>query len=576
MKKFIKNQILKKAAMNVAGLPLLRKFRKASTDCRAAQLKVLRKVVDSSQDTAFGKDHSLGSVKTLQDFRKAVPVRDFEEHRGYVDRMCEGESDVLFPGKPLFYNTTSGSTDKPKLIPVSKEYFSVFNNISRLWLYSCLRDNGRLFNGKNLSAVGPAVEGYVKDGTPYGSISGVTYQNIPSILKDVYSTPYPIICMSDYQKKYYAMMRCGLATSISYIITANPSTLLQFHRTVKQNITDLIRDIHDGTLRSDVLADINPSDRDRVAAFFHPNKERARMLENLARAHGDALKPRHYWPELECINTWKQGNSKLILPKIEGWYPENTSIREFGYMASEARAGLVLGNDWEYSVLLADVYLFEFIEESKRNDSNPDILGAHELEVGKCYYIFITNGSGLFRYDINDIVKVTGFYNQFPLFEFVQKGEGITSLTGEKLSELQVMQALDRVSADSGDEIEFYTMFCDTPNFLYKLFVEFSDRISTVKKSRFAHMVDDQLKSINPEYCAKRESGRLDAPVLMEMGPNSYEAIKYRLLLKGKTREGQYKISCLRKDPEIQRVYESVLLDDDVALYSDQSNCSLV
>lgn len=557
----IRNHHVKKLALTLSGLPQLKKLEKASQDSFTSQNAVLRAIIDNSKETAFGKEHSFHSVKSITDFKKAVPIRDFEGHRPYIDRMCQGEESVLFPGKAIFYNTTSGTTDKPKLIPVSKNYFEkAYAGLSRLWFYTCLKDNPALFHGKNLSAVGPAIEGYVEDGTPYGSISGVVYRNIPAILKDLYATPYPVLCINNYEKKYYAMLRCGLGKSISYIIAVNPSTLIQFHRTVNENGSDIIKDIYDGTLRADVLAEIAPADRNSVVKTFKPDKARARWLEDLFKTHNDKLMPKHYWPDLVCINTWKQGNCKLILPKLEGMYSDSTIIREFGYQASEARAGMVLGNEWEYSVLMGHIYFFEFIEEDKINQENPDILSAHELQIGKSYYILITNGSGLFRYNINDIIRVCGFYNQFPLFEFLQKGEGITNLTGEKLSELHVIKAVDAASRAKNVKIEFYTMFCDPRSFAYKLYLEFAEGTSQKQKTLFAHVFDEHLKYVNPEYSAKRGSNRLHAPLLVELGPNSYENIKSHLLLKGNVREGQYKVSCLRSDPSLQDVYDTLTI----------------
>ncbi len=555
-----RNPFIKKLALTLTGLPQLRALDKASRDCIGAQNRVLKSIIDECRNSSFGKEHNFSAIKTIDDFKKAIPIRDFEGHRCYIDRMCKGEKDVLFPGKAIFFNTTSGTTEIPKLIPVSQNYFDkAYSNISRLWFYSCLRDNPRLFHGQNLSAVGPAVEGHVEDGTPFGSISGVVYRNIPSILRDLYSTPYPVICINDYQKKYYAMLRFGLGTSISYIITVNPSTLLQFHRTVNENITDLIKDIFDGTLRADVLAEIEPSSREQVLSHIKPDKQRARFLEELLMEHGNQLKPKHYWPDLACINTWKQGNCKLILPKLDGLFPETTVLREFGYQASEARAGMVLGNEWDYSVLMAHVYFFEFIEEEQINRKNPDVLGVKDLEIGKSYYILFTNGSGLFRYNINDIIKVTGFYNQFPLFEFLQKGEGVTSLTGEKLSEIHVIKAVDAAARARNVKVEFYTMFCDIKHYSYKLFIEFGEHTTASKKNSFVGVVDEHLKYANPEYCAKRGSNRLRQPLLVELAPNSYELIKSRLLQEGKVREGQYKISCLRSDPFMQQIYEAAV-----------------
>lgn len=555
----IRNPLIKKLALTITGLPQLRALDKASRDCAGTQNSVLKGIIEDCRDTSFGKEHNFSAIKSADDFKKAVPIRDFEAHRCYIDRMCKGERDVLFPGKAIFFNTTSGTTEKPKLIPVSKNYFDkAYSNISRLWFYSCLKDNPRLFHGQNLSAVGPAVEGHVEDGTPFGSISGVVYRNIPAVLKDLYATPYPVICINDYQKKYYAMLRFGLGTSISYIITVNPSTLLQFHRTVNENISDLIKDIFDGTLRADVLEEIDPSSREQVLSHVRPDKQRAGFLEKLLKEHGNQLKPKHYWPDLVCINTWKQGNCKLILPKLDNLFAETTVLREFGYQASEARAGLVLGNEWDYSILMAHVYYFEFIEEEKINQEMPEVLGVKDLEIGKSYYILITNGSGLFRYNINDIIRVIGFYNQFPLFEFIQKGEGITSLTGEKLSEIHIIKAVDAASRARNVKVEFYTMFCDVKNYAYKLFAEFGEQTPPAQKSAFISMIDEHLKYVNPEYSAKRGSNRLRPPILVELAPNSYEVIKSRLLQEGKVREGQYKVSCLRSDPFMLQIYESI------------------
>ena len=559
MKSIIRSPQIKKILLSAAGSPLKKKIDRASDDIKAAQNRVLSSIIEHARDTVFGREHHFNTIKTIADYQKAVPVRDFEGHRPYIDRMCRGEPDVLFPGKPLFYNTTSGTTDKPKLIPVSQSYFTkAYGVTNRLWLYSCLHDNPHLFDGQNLSAVSPAVEGHVEDGTPFGSISGAAYINIPKILKDLYAVPYPVICIKNYQAKYYAMMRCALGVKITYIITVNPSTLLQFHRTVLENSTDLIKDIHDGTLRADVSSEIDPVERPGVLRRFSPDPERAHQIESILQTHEGHLLPLHYWPDLVCINTWKQGNCSLILPKIAGFYPKNTVIREFGYQASELRAGIVLGNDWNYSLLLANLYLFEFIEASENGKLSSTALLAHELEIGKSYYILFSNGSGLYRYNINDIIRVTGFYRQFPLVEFIQKGEGVTSLTGEKLSEVQVIRCVEEASKTTGMEIEFYTVFCDRNAFKYKLFVEFSGDADHKQKTLFLATVDSRLKYYNPEYAAKRGSNRLHAPELIEMVQNSYEVLKDRLVNEDEVREGQYKVRYLRDDEEMMQRYEDL------------------
>lgn len=559
MSRDVKYPWLKKAIIHAIGKPLAREFDRTSMAVEQVQRNLLRRTVENCANTAYGRDHGFGSVKTVEDYQKAVPISDFEGHRPYVDRMTTGESDVLFPGRPLFYNTTSGTTNKPKYIPVSREYFeNAYRKVSRLWLYSCLRDNPTVFDGKNLSSVGPEVEGHVADGTPHGALSGAVYRNVPGILKDVYSTPYPVMCMEDYNRKYYAMLRCGLAYSLTYIVCANPSSLLRFHQTVVDNYEDLVRDIRDGTLRSDVEKGLPADGHDEVMATFSPDPARAALLEKLMATHGDNLRPKHYWPELAVVNTWKQGNCAQCLPKLKDYYADTTHLREFGYQASEGRAGIVLGNDWEHSALTAHVYFFEFIPEEEREADNPTVLLAHQLEVGQRYYVLITNTSGLYRYDINDIIEVTGTYNQVPLFRFIRKGAGFTNLTGEKLTETQVLEAVDRVRVSSGIDVPNFTMCCDEANLCYKLYVEFPRNVQNGSKQAFADALDTTLRTINPEYDCKRGSERLAAPLLKELPPESYEALKTTLVNRGMAREGQYKVVYLQRKAAVLEVLEGM------------------
>jgi hypothetical protein len=558
MKSITDSAWLKKFLISLVGGPLMKKLISASKDTKGTQEALIKKMVSANENTMFGKEHGFNKIKTVDDFRKAVPVRDFEGHRPYIDRMIKGEADILFAGKPISYNTTSGTTDKPKFIPVSQTYYNAHSKINKLWFYSCMKDNPTLFNGRSLSAVSAAVDGYFEDGTPYGSISGKGYQHVPGILKKTFSSPYPVICIKDYLKKYYAVTRGALAEDITYIVCPSPSNMIKFHTTIMDNFSDLVRDIHDGTLRADVLAEVDDADKDEVKAFYSANPQRAKQLEELMAKHGEGLKTKHYWPNVACVNTWKQGNFARLIPDVKTLFSESTAIRAFGYQASEARAGMILGNDWDCSALATHIYHFEFIEEQNKYKEGVETLLAHKIEKGKRYYILISNDSGLYRYDINDIVEVSDFYNQIPLIKFIQKGEGITSLTGEKISELQVIQSVDDVSKKIGITIDFFNMFCDEENLNYSLFVEFAPQTSRHNKDAFISAFDLRLREVNPEYEIKRGSKRLTAPLLKELKPDSYNKFKETLIEKKYTKDGQYKDSYLRKNPIFLTILEDL------------------
>lgn len=541
----------RKLLITLVGKPCLTKFLFLSKDVKKTQKEVLNTILISARDTAYGKDHNFKKIKTIEDYRKAVPIGNYEYHRPYVERMFKGESDVLFTGRPMFYNTTSGTTAKPKFIPVSKDYFeNAFINTNKLWLYTCLLENPHIYDGQSLSAISTDEEGHVEDGTAYGSISGAAAKHIPSVLKSTFSVPYPIITIKDYQKKYYAMMRCALPSNITFIISPSPSNLLRFHQTIVESFDDIIKDIRDGTLRRDVADAIPSQYREKILSGFKTDLNKSKELEKLFHKYGNDLKPKHYWPNLELVNTWKLGNFALLLPKLEGYFPSKTVVRSFGYQASEARAGIVLSNNWEYSVFAAHIYHFEFIEVEDRFKTNPTIYCADELEVGKRYYVFFSNGSGLYRYDINDIIEVVGYYNTIPTFKFIQKGEGITSITGEKISEEQVVIATEYSSKASGVSIDFYLLFCDEKELRYKFFIEFTQPVSKTDIEMFNSIFDKRLKEINPEYEVKRGTRRLALPTILPVCKGARELFKKMLVDEGYTREGQYKEICLSNKRE--------------------------
>jgi len=156
------------------------------------------------------------------------------------------------------------------------------------------------------------------------------------------------------------------------------------------------------------------------------------------------------------------------------------------------------------------------------------------------------------------VIEVTGFMNELPLFRFIRKGDGFTSLTGEKLTENQLLQAMDEVVEQERVRVEHYTMCCDEKNYVYKLFVEFAEGTDQRGKQAFAAALDGRLKLINPEYECKRGSERLAAPILCELPRGSYELVKNTLVARGMAREGQYKSVYLQRKPEVLAIYEEV------------------
>ena len=512
--------------LKIAGKKHYKKFVTSTFDVKATQAEVLREIMGFAKDTAFGKDHNLASVTSWEDYKNQVPTRDYEGHRPYVDRHAKGEADVLFPGKPLMYTRSSGTTALPKLIPISPYNFErSINSRSKLWLYGLLREHPGAFKGHDLSLVSPAVEGHTEDGTPYGSLSGLVYKSIPEFMKQVHSIPEEANDISDYNSKVYTLMRFALPQNISILMTGNPATVLNLVTRTDFWKEDLIRDIREGTLKADLK--LEPELRTQLEALLEPAPERARLLEQQVESRG-TLHPADYWPNLRLLHTWKNGNCRLMLPKLKDWFSPETAIVDFGYIASELTATDLIQTDTDGSILQVRNGFYEFTKYVNGEEDLDRFYLAHELEVGQQYYIYITTFSGLYRYDMNDVVKVIGHFNQAPVLTFSFKGKGVTSMQGEKLSEEQFIDALRQTAGKTEMEHDFFIGYADTEDSRYRLYIEFNEEYTESQIQNFEKTMDKVLSEVNIEYEAKLKTDRLAPLKIVQLGKNSFD--KYRAI----------------------------------------------
>ena len=523
--------------LRLSGGRLYRRFVESSKDVRRTQQAVLDELVRYGAATELGRERGLGGVRTLSELRQAVPVMDYEDYRPYIDRHCQGERDVLFPGKPLMYNRTSGTTAHPKLIPVTPYNFErSVKDRGKLWLYGLMRHYPKIFAGKDLSLVSSAEEGYTADGTPYGSLSGLIYKNIPAFMKRLHTTPYEAVTIKDHEAKIYTLTRFAFPSDVSCILTGNPSSVVTLLNAIDRWKDVLIRDIHDGTLRSDL--DLEPAIRAQCEQRLAPAPERARELERLAERHG-RLRTEHYWPNLALVHTWTNGNCRLMLPKLEPWLGEGTPVLDFGYIASEVTATDLIDPRTQGSVLQVQNTLFEF-SPFEEGTSPKTFLTAEQLELGGQYYVYVTTFNGLYRYDMNDVLEVVDFFYEVPVVRFLFKGKGITNLQGEKLSEAQFIEALEQAAEATGMSHEFFVGIADAEVSQYVLYIELCGRPEERRVEAFAETLDRSLCEVNIEYQAKRHSGRLKPVRIVQLGAQAFE--KYRSIrLDEGALEGQLK-----------------------------------
>jgi len=559
----LKGSLKIKLALGLVGEIQKSKLNKASKDVKKSQEVTLRRILEYAKDCEWGKAHNFEKILAAKNadelfklWQENVKPQDYEDLREYVERHKKGEENILFPGKPMMYATTSGTTKEPKWIPITDEYYNnAYSKMTKLWLHSFQMHRPKVFENVCTSIVGKAIEGEAPDGTVYGSVSGVTRRDCPEFIKGLYAEDNAVFAISDYKARYYTIMRTGIEKDVHLLVTANPSTIVEMQNNVNEFFDEYVKDIENGTLSENL--NIEPELRKDIEARFSPNPERAKELRELKEKYGTVL-PKHYWPNIQVLTTWKCGNTHVYMEKFKNSFPENMLHQEFGYFASECRAGLVM-NGADDTVLFPHMHYFEFISEEDLGKDNPTFLQLHELEVGKRYCIYVTTFAGLYRYNMNDLVKVTGFYGTIPTIQFIQKVNGIISLTGEKLHERQFIEAVQQTEKEMNLYTKFFVGFADVDKSNYQLYYEFADKsVDQAKAEEFTNVVDAKLKEINIEYEAKRASFRVKDPETHILQEESFETYKARCIAQG-SRDGQFKLNLLMQDERRHAMFKDLI-----------------
>jgi GH3 auxin-responsive promoter len=503
--------------------PQRRAFEAATESPVDAQATVLRRLLTENARTAFSREHGFGAITTPAAFARRVPIRDYEGFRPWIDRIIAGEPCVLTEQAPLTFASTSGTTGEPKLVPVTSAWAASIAGLMRLWTAYALRDHPTMLNCDVLSLVSPAVEGVTAGGMPYGAMSGLMFQRLPALIRARHAVPYAVAQIRDYETRYFVAARLALGRAVTSIGMPNASTLLRLAETATRHAESLVRAVHDGTLGVTLLeptphAGITAADLRRVlSAPLRPDSKRAAALARVAQRHGRLLLA-ECWPELALVACWLGGSAGVLARQLDAHLGPRVARRDLGLVASEGRVTLPVEDGSPAGVLAVNSSFFEFVPEAAIDEAAPHTLLAHELELGHRYYVIITGGNGLYRYDLNDIVEVQGFHRRTPTVAFVRKGRDMVNITGEKLHLNHVLHAVRTAERASGLGIWQFQLVPDIEAACYDLLVELPrEGAEASLAAEFLAAFDRALGEVNIEYAGKRGSGRLHAPRLHVM-----------------------------------------------------------
>lgn len=552
-------------ALGTVGKILMMGVNKAAKNCALTEEQTLRGILRYAKDSEWGKLHKFSYIlaaKTPEELFKRwqenVPPAEYEDLAPFIERHKNGESNVLFPGKPMMYATTSGTTKTPKWIPITNRYYkNVYSKISKIWLYSAYKYRPSVFDDAGTSIVGKVIEDYAPDGTICGSVSGIVRRDLPQFIKAIYAEHDDVYAINDHRARYYCIVRMGLERDIRILVTPNPSTIVELQQSVNDMFEDYVTDIENGTLSLNV--NIEEEFRQTISSVLKPNPQRAAELRALKEKYG-ILQPKHYWPNLQVLSTWKCGNTYVYMDKLKDAFPEEMFHQEFGFFATECCPGKVL-DEGKATTIFAHMNYLEFVPEEELHlpHSQQTFLRMSQLQKGKRYAMFVTTYAGLYRYSMNDLVEVTGFYGTLPNIEMVQKINGIISMTGEKLHERQFLEAVQHAQKEMNLTVNFFVGFADLQDSVYHFYYEFTESdLPRQQVKDFTTLVDNKLKELNIEYHAKRESHRIKHPHTHLLQENSFQKFKEMSVAQG-ARDAQFKLNRLMQDEKRHGMFKELI-----------------
>lgn len=409
-------------------------FRRDAAQLEQTQAAVLMRYLDRARQCEFARRHGLEHVRTVREYQDAVPIADYDEALARdVARMQAGEQGVRFDDPVDAFVLTGGTSGRSKVhvqrtlrnVDLAARFIDI--GVSDALL---AHDHPTLSSGRHLPLVGGTPEG----GIPFMSafMHKVRYRASPAYRARAVLDPAWLDLVADVPTRFYLTARVSIGADVRDLWGLAPA-LLVFARTMADSTEALLRDVRDGT----ITAELSPAARAALPTFA-PDPTLAATLAARAAPSGE-LSPRVAWPELcnvQCMMSGSLGNNRPALRAAYG-----APLREAGYTSTEAPALAFPVRDEDENVLLGIHTAFcEFVDDADR------VHLAHEVRVGRTYRLVLTTPHGLYRYDTHDLLEVTGHdLGGAPVVRFVARA-GVVNLMGEKLSEVQVSDALRRAA----------------------------------------------------------------------------------------------------------------------------------
>ena len=521
--------------MSLIGQSTIRALDKMAKDPGKVQEELLLTLLRQNQDTEYGKACGFSEIRSVREYQERVPIREYDEFAPYIERMVKGENNLLTSEPIHHFNRTSGTLGCAKYIPLSQKQTSITGK------YHALHTNAAISaqigygwnNGKGVNLMeGTAVT--LESGATYGSASSVAVKSGPfkDMYYKIYTSPIEAKQPANGVITRYIHARFALQErNVTYVEATFSSIILELFRYIEDHHEMLVRDIEQGAI--DESVQLPEEVRASLLTKIQPDPQRAEELRNAFSQGFDTPWAKRIWPKLQYMFSAAGANFYPYTEKLQKHIlGDEVHIFYQGVSASEGMFSAVYKMDQADSILVPDGCFMEFRDAE---DENAPCLTMDKLEVGKCYELIITNYSGLYRYRMHDVLRVTGFHHNTPLVQFETRMGYAANIRGEKTSEAAVRYSVCETEKELGFEVTDYSIYSDTdslpPAYVYLL--EIRSRPEGLETETIRSCLQEKLMQANKNIAHHFDDGYLGKVRLVLLQPETYLLYRDVMIMKG-------------------------------------------
>lgn len=517
-------------------------FWEETKDAMSNTTKLLMKIINDNKDTEYGRKYHFADIHTIEDYQKMVPVAAYDDFAPYIEKMMNGEQNILTAYHCGHMNETSGTIGTPKTIPMTDEQSDVFARYNNLCLYGLMKKsmnedwmNGRAFctssgncrtleSGITVGEASAKMADYIKGGKAA----------LDQMIRTIYTSPLEGLNPVPKSDSKYIHTRFALMDrEVRGIITGFYSVAVLYLTYIADNYEMLIEDIEKGTINEKL--NIDAETRESLLSKISPMPERAAELREIFSEGADKPFVKKIWPNFCYIyGVGADGFSVYDDVLSERFFGEKVNRFYGGITASEGLWSIPVEMNNSDSAIVPGAAFIEFLPIEAGDDFSKCVT-LDKVEEGKIYELIITNLSGFYRYRMSDAVMISGFYNKTPLVQFMYRVNRTINLAEEKTTEKALQIAVQNATKDLGIPLSDFTVYPDvtaTPN-RYIFLIEPRIDITKFDMEKLQQTVFTRLCEANPVYLDCYEDKWLDIPKVYFLQPETSLLYRDLMAMKG-------------------------------------------